>query len=179
MCGSTRLGDQLELSSVLPYLTVPPARAARPRVLVSKLHAWAQVRSLRRAVHNLVPDPELTPSCRTELRKGHDYFQHYSPPSLSLQPSSVFGTSPSTPTRGCASSVVNCPFHRAIHACAIAFCIRIRRIPGPWDPTLIPSPYFRHCLSPHLLSPLHFNPPGTILLKTRSLTRLNSDRFQL
>lgn len=47
MCGSTRLGDQLELSSVLPYLTVPPARAARPRVLVSKLHAWAQVRILR------------------------------------------------------------------------------------------------------------------------------------
>lgn len=104
MCGPTRLGDQLELS-VLPYLTVPPPRAARPRVLVSKLHAWTPVRSTHprsllavptlhstQALHNLVPDPELTPSCRTELRKGHDYFQHSPPPSLSLQPSSVFGT---------------------------------------------------------------------------------------
>lgn len=86
MCGATRLGDQLELSSVLPYRAVPPPRAARPRVLVSKLHAWVQVRTqiacarrprytVPQALHNLVPDPELTPSCRTELRKGHDYFQ--------------------------------------------------------------------------------------------------------
>lgn len=158
MGGSTRLGDQLELP-VLPYLTVPPARAARPRVLVSKLH----ILGTDPGTHNLVPDPELTPSCRTGLRKGHDCFQHSSSPSLSLQPSSDFGTRPSTPTRGCASSVANCPFHRAIHVCAIAFCIRIRirRIPGPWDPTLIPSPYFRYCLSPHLLSPLPFRPLGT------------------